>query len=162
MKPFIISRVFKAPVDLIFEVWTDPAHMQKWFSPKGTTSHYAHADIRPGGSVHYYMQMPDGSKMWAKAEYKEIVRPTKIVYNQWFSDEQGGMSVHPLSPTWPKMVRTTVTLEPQGNQTKLTLEWIPLDAAKEEIETFEKATAGMNQGWSGTFEQLARHLEEIQ
>jgi uncharacterized protein YndB with AHSA1/START domain len=105
--------------------------------------------------------MPDGTKMWGMTEYQEITKPSTLVYNQWFSDEKGGVTTHPMSQTWPKLMRTTVKFEPQGNQTKLTLEWIPLDATKEELETFEQAMAGMNQGWGGTFEQLDQYLKEV-
>jgi len=161
MKPFVITRTFDAPIDLMFKVWTDPAHLQKWLAPKGTISHFVKADVRTGGSVHYYTQMPDGTKMWGMTEYQEITKPSTLVYNQWFSDEKGGVTTHPMSQTWPKLMRTTVKFEPQGNQTKLTLEWIPLDATKEELETFEQAMAGMNQGWGGTFEQLDQYLKEV-
>jgi uncharacterized protein YndB with AHSA1/START domain len=76
-----------------------------------------------------------------------------------FSDESGGLTRHPLSPTWPLELLTTVTFEDApGGKTNLTLRWSPLNATDEENKTFAAARDGMTQGWTGTFERLATYL----
>jgi uncharacterized protein YndB with AHSA1/START domain len=64
-----------------------------------------------------------------------------------------------MSATWPQAMQTTVIFEDKGANTLLTLTWTPVGANVEEMKTFVDAMAGMNQGWSGSFEQLDQYLE---
>ena len=90
--------------------------------------------------------------------YREIVAPERIVLVNSFSDEDGGLTRHPFSPTWPLQMLSTCTLTERDGKTTVTIEWAPLDPTDEERQTFEKSRDGMKQGWSGTFEQLAAYL----
>jgi uncharacterized protein YndB with AHSA1/START domain len=66
---------------------------------------------------------------------------------------------HPLSPTWPLKLLTTVTFaDAPGGKTSLTLRWSPLDASADERKTFDAAHNGMQGGWGGTFERLDAYL----
>lgn len=94
---FVISRTFDAPRDFMFKAWTDPAHMQRWWGPKGVTVVHRQMDLRPGGSYHYGMRTPDGHDMWGKFVYREIVKPERIVWINSFSDARGGVTRHPGS-----------------------------------------------------------------
>jgi uncharacterized protein YndB with AHSA1/START domain len=158
---FTLTREFDAPRDLVFEVWTNPKHFSKWFSPKGFTPKFISQDIRVGGITHYCMTSPDGTEVWGKTIYQEITKPTKLVYLQQFSNPEGGMGRHPMSPTWPPQMLTTIEFEAVGNKTKIVLTWKPVDASKEEMDTFIAAKPGMSQGWGGTFENLDAYLEEV-
>ncbi|MBS4168728.1 SRPBCC domain-containing protein [Parachlamydia sp. AcF125] len=160
-KDFVIERTFNASRELLFKVWTEQKHIEKWFAPKGLTVQYLKFELKPNGVAHYYMSSPDGHKMYGKVVYKEISPTTKITYLQHFSDEKGGITSHPMSSTWPKSILTTVLFnEESENKTKITLTWTPVDASKEEMEVFVKAIAGMTQGWNGTFESLDGYLNE--
>jgi len=161
-KPFIISRVFDAPRELVWKAWTDRDRLMEWFGPKGCTISYAKLDIRPGGSFHYAMKTPDGKEMWGKFVYRELVAPERIVLVNSFSDASGGLQRHPFSATWPLEMLTTTTLEDHGGKTKLTIRWEPINPTAEERETFDKMHGSMNQGWTGTFEQLAEYLAKSQ
>ena len=154
---FVISRTFNAPRDIIFDMWTDPKHLVNWMGPTGSKSHYKTADIRPGGMSHYYMEIP-GGKLWGKVNYKEIQKPSRLVYVQSFSDENGGLGTHPMAPIFPPEMLTTVIFEASGNKTNLTLTWIAVNATDEEIATFEGMKPGMTQGWGGSFERLDEYL----
>jgi uncharacterized protein YndB with AHSA1/START domain len=97
--------------------------------------------------------------MWAKFVYREIVAPARLVWVHSFSDEAGGLTRHPMAPTWPLQMLTTVTFEDApGGKTKLTLCWSPLDASAEEQATFDAAHEGMRGGWTGSFERLEAYL----
>ena len=101
-------------------------------------------------------------KMWGKVQYREITSPSRLVYAQYFSDENEGITRHPMSATWPLEMLTTVLFEAAGNKTKVTLTWeVTSSATPEERDTFEKAKAGMAQGWGGTFAQLETYLNEL-
>ena len=161
IKEFVITRVFEAPRDVVWKAWTDPAQMQQWFGPKGvaTTTSYK-MDLRPGGMSHYSMRTPDGTVMWGKAVYREIIAPEKLVWVNSFSDEKGGTTRHPLSSEWPLEMLTTVTFGEVGDKTRITVRWIPVNASDEEIQFFNKSHASMTGGWTGTFEQLDEYLSK--
>ncbi len=157
-KEFVISRVFDAPRDLVWKAFTEPERMKQWFTPKGFTGRVAKMDLRPGGTYHYCLVAPDGKEMWGKAVYREIAAPERLVWVNSFSDAQGGTTRHPLSPGWPLEMLTTITLAEQGGKTKLTVVWVPIKPTEEERKTFDAGHASMNQGWTGTLDQLAEYL----
>ncbi len=156
---FVITRQFDAPREVLWKCFTEPERMQEWFGPKGSTVVASNLDLRVGGTYHGAMRDPAGRVMWAKFVYREIVAPERLVWVHSFSDEAGGLTRHPLSPTWPLQLLTTVTFEEQpGDKTRLTLRWSPLDATAEEQKTFDAAHDGMTQGWGGSFERLDAYL----
>ncbi len=157
MSEFIISRVFNASVDVIFEMWSDPKHVGQWLAPNGGKTHFKKAEIRAGGMSHYYIETPIG-KMWGKIAYREVQKPTKLVYVQSFSDENENITRHPMMPNFPREMLTTVLFEDVGAKTKLTLTWVPINATAEEWAAFESAKGGMSQGWGGSFKQLDAYL----
>jgi uncharacterized protein YndB with AHSA1/START domain len=106
---FITTRTFEAPRTLVWKCFTEPAHMKEWWGPKGSTIVAANIDLRVGGTYHGAMRSPDGTVMWAKFVYREIVAPERLVWEHSFSDENGGLTRHPLSPTWPLKLLTIVT-----------------------------------------------------
>jgi uncharacterized protein YndB with AHSA1/START domain len=160
---FVITRLFDAPRDLVWKAFTDPEHMKHWWGPKGSTIVASKMDLRVGGTYHGAMRDPSGTVMWAKFVYRDIVPPQRLVWEHSFSDENGGLTRHPLAPTWPLKLLTTVTFEePASGRTAVTLRWAPLDATAQEQATFDAAHGSMTQGWGGSFEQLAAYLAKAQ
>ncbi len=159
-REFVISRTFDAPRDLMWKVWTEPERLARWFGPKGVKIVHSKNDLRPGGVYHYGMENPDGSRYWGRWLYREIVKPERIVFVISFSDENRGVTRHPMAPVWPLVWLSTVTFEPKGDKTTVTIHWSPLNATEEERKAFDAGHASMNQGWSGTFEQLEQYLAE--
>ena len=159
---FVINRSFDAPIDLMFKVWTDPKHFAKWLPPTGAEMKFIRADMRPGGSSFYCMTGAYGT-MYGRAQYLEIKSPEKIVYTQQFCDENENVSRHPMSPTWPETMLTTVTLSEEGpNKTRVTIEWEPSGTVTQaEMDTFIKGKAGMTQGWTGSFDKLEDYLHKV-
>lgn len=156
--PFVISRTFDAPREALWKAWTERASLMEWFGPKGFTMPAAKMDFRPGGSFHYCLAAPNGNEMWGKFVYRKIDAPERIVLVNSFSNEDGGITRHPMSATWPLEMLSTFTLAEHNGKTTATLEWSPLNPTAEERATFDGAHESMNQGWSGTFEQLASYL----
>jgi uncharacterized protein YndB with AHSA1/START domain len=156
---FVISRLLAAPRELVFRVFTERDHLLRWWGPKGAQVQSATLDLRPGGSFHYSMQGPGGATLWGKFVYREIVAPERIVFVNSFSDASGGLTRHPMNPLWPLELLSTITYESRGSGTLVTVRWQPLPpATPEERAAFDAAHANMQQGWSGTFEQLAEYL----
>lgn len=156
---FVITRTFTAPRELVYKAFTDPKRMQQWWGPKGFTVFSSTMDLRPGGFYHYGMKAPDGSIMWGRFVYREIVEPERIVFVDSFSDEAGNITHHPMSPTWPRELLSTVSFDAQNNGTLLTVRWSLLPSVTaEERQTFNAARASMQQGWTGTLDQLGAYL----
>jgi uncharacterized protein YndB with AHSA1/START domain len=158
-KEFVLTRVFNAPRQLVWQCFTDPERMKQWWGPKGFKVLHSKMDLRPGGTYHYGMQAPDGKAMWGKFTYREIVPQEKLVFINSFSDEQGGVTRHPMSPTWPLQLLSTFTFEDEpGGKTKFTIRWQTHGATEEEQKTFDGALESMRMGWGGTLEQLEAYL----
>ena len=161
IKPFVISREFDAPRDRVWQAWTEAEHLKQWWGPKGFKVRQLKIDLRPGGTMHYCLQMPDGKEMWGRFVYREIVKPERLVWINSFSDKDGGLSVHPMSPTWPREMHTTVRFEDLGGKTRITVEWLPVEGSTElERKTFEDGRDSMRMGWTGTLEQFAGYLSK--
>lgn len=155
---FVITRTFDAPRDLVWKVWTEVEHLTQWYGPKECTTPVAKMDFRTGGKFHYCMQTPDGTRMWGRAVYREIVPPERIVWINSFSDENGEITPVPMAPDWPKEMLTTATFEEYDGKTLVTLVWTPHNASATEQKTFDDNHSSMTQGWTGSFDRLAVYL----
>ena len=125
-----ISRKLNAPVELVWEAFTNPGHIAQWWGPEGFTNTIHKMDVRPGGEWKLTMHGPDGRDYDNASIFLEIVPMKKIVYE------------HTSSPH----ILATITFEAQGEQTLLN--WHMLFDSKEDfiyvVETF-KADIGLTQ-----------------
>jgi uncharacterized protein YndB with AHSA1/START domain len=157
---FVITRSFDAPRELVWQCFTEPERMKEWWGPKGSVIVASKMDLRIGGIYLGAMRAPNGQVMWAKFVYREVAAPERLVWVHSFSDEAGGLTRHPMSPTWPLEMLTTVSFEEAApGKTTVTLRWSPLNATAEEQKTFDAAHDGMSGGWTGTFERLEAYLQ---
>lgn len=159
---FLISRTFNAPRALVWKAWTDRDALMQWFGPKGVKMIRADLDFRVGGVFHYGMQQPNGDIGWGKWTFREIVPEEKLVVVVSFSDENGGVTRHPLAPTWPAETLSTTTFSEKDGKTTLALRWSAYNASPEEAALFAASHASMTGGWTGTMEQLEDFLAEAQ
>jgi uncharacterized protein YndB with AHSA1/START domain len=159
---FVITRSFNAPQDLMFEVWTNPKHLTQWLPPSGFEMQLIRSDIKPGGSI-FYLMTGNNLKMYGRAEYLKIEKPRQLVYIQQFCDENEKVSRHPMAPTWPETMQTTVDLAEEGSeQTRVTVTWEPYGSTTpEELETFINSKGGMTEGWTGSFDKLESYLGNL-
>lgn len=157
---FVINRSFQAPIDLMFELWSEPKHMSQWLPPNGFTMKFLNANVKVGETSFYCMSGESDTKMFGKISYQEITKPHRIVYTQIFCDENENISRHPMAPTWPETMLTTVHFYQEGeNQTRVSITWEAYGKTTDaELETFRNARGGMTQGWSGSFDKLECYL----
>ncbi len=164
--PFVLSRTFDAPRELVWKAWTEREQLMKWFGPKRSTMPTAKMDFRPGGTFHYSMRncAPGHGEtlMWGKWVFREIKAPERIVLIHCFSDANGGVTRHPFHPTWPQEMLSTTTFTEKDGKTTITVQWEPYNSTAEESKTFNDGRGGMTMGWTGTFEQLDAYLASIQ
>ena len=142
----IITRLFDAPRELAFNMWTDPAHVAQWWGPKHFTNPVCEVDARPGGALLIHMQAPDGQIYPAKGTFEEVVEPERIVLlSTAIDDEQGEPQL---------VVRNIITFEDEGGMTRLTMRAIVLKATA----AAQAALSGMEQGWSETLDKLVDYV----
>jgi len=156
---FVIVRSFDTSIDTMFDMWTLPERLATWSPPTGSTMEFKRTDVRVGGSSFYAMTSGEHT-MFGLVEYLDIRRPDRIEYVQSFADADGNIARHPMAPTWPEKMRTTVHFAAEGPaQTRVTLRWEVYGAAtSDEAATFAGAKAGMMIGWAGSFDKLEATL----
>jgi uncharacterized protein YndB with AHSA1/START domain len=139
-REIVVTRVFDAPRDLVFQMWTDPKHIVQWWGPKGFTSTIYEMDVKPGGVWQFVMHGPDGVDYQNKVVYLEIVRPERIVYS------------HVSGPQF----QMTVTLVEDGGKTRLTAQML-FESAAQRDQVAEKF--GAVEGLKQTIGRLQDYLD---
>jgi len=138
----VVTRVFNAPRRLVWEVYTNPAHLPHWMlGPKGWTMPVCEIDLRVGGAWHFVWRRGDGSEIAMRGVYQEIVPPERLVSSEaWGGD-------------WPETLNTLL-LEEEGGKTTITQR--VLYPSKEARDAALKT--GMQEGVSESFDRLAEYL----
>jgi uncharacterized protein YndB with AHSA1/START domain len=143
----IITRVFDAPRELVWKVWTDPKHMAQWWGPHRFTNPVCELDVRPGGAILIHMRAPDGTVYPMTGVYQEVVAPERLVFTSSALDEEG----NPLFE-----VLNILTFAEQGGKTTQTL----LARVVKRTAKAAPYLAGMDAGWTQTLERLAKYLAQ--
>jgi uncharacterized protein YndB with AHSA1/START domain len=143
-REIVISRVFDAPRELVFDAWTDPRHIGEWWGPNGFTTTTYEMDVRVGGMRRFTMHGPDGVDWPNWTRYSEVVRPEKLAY------EHGGEIDQPAH------FDVTITFENEGGKTLVTMRSLfPSVEAVEKVKAF-----GAVEGGKQTLARLADYLEK--
>ncbi len=160
---FVINRTFDAPLNLMFEMWTNPKHLAQWMPPTGFKMEFLKSEIKENSTAVYYMSNGEGAEMYGKSGYKEIKRPNFLSFTQQFCDKDQNIIRHPMAPIWPETWLTTVSLFDEGDdQTRVTVSSIPFGkVTQEELEAFMNERAGMTVGWTGSFDKLESYIEKL-
>lgn len=133
-REIVTERLIDAPRALVWKVWTDPAHLVKWWGPDGFTNTFEEIAIRPGGEWKFIMHGPDGVNYPNYVRFEELRRPERIVY------------IHGERPDDPTFFKTTVTFEAAGTKTKITMRAVfPTKEAREFVIKHFKADVGAQQ-----------------
>jgi uncharacterized protein YndB with AHSA1/START domain len=144
----VLKRVFDAPRELVWKVWTDPAHLSQWWGPKGFTNPRCEWDARPGGAIHIDMRAPDGVVYSMSGTIKEVVVPERLVFASSALDEKGNSMFDVLN---------TVSLMEERGKTVLTLQARVISVT----ERAPQHLKGMEMGWNMSLDRLADHLAQI-
>ncbi len=155
-----LSRIVDAPRDLVFKVWTDAEHFAQWFGPRDVALPFCRIDPRPGGALHYCHRLRDGTVVWVKGVYRELVAPERLVFAAWFVDASGQPAAHPMFPDWPldTIIVTTVTFADLDGKTRLTVQQVlePAAAAAKDVVRRERPAA--RAGWTETLDRLDEYV----
>jgi uncharacterized protein YndB with AHSA1/START domain len=145
-RELVVTRTFDAPARIVFEAWTTPDLLKRWWAPKsfGVSFISCEADVRAGGNYRFVFSHPSSEQpMEFFGRYLEVTPPSRLV---WTNDEGGeGGSI------------TTVTFEERGAATVVVMH--DLYPSKEALDG--AIASGSTGGFSETFEQLDELLDEL-
>lgn len=154
----VLTRIFNAPRQLVWDVWTKPEHIEKWWGPRGFDGTGAKVDLRVGGQWVFPMRY-DGGAHWAMGFYKEITPIERIVFTDSFSDEEGNMkraSDYGMPAEWPESIDITLDLEDLGDRTKQTI-----TCHFDSPEQFALAKEmQMDLGWNESLDKMAEVFDQ--
>ena len=145
-REIVMTRTFDAPRDLVFEAHSSCEHMSNWWGPRKYEVASCEIDFRPGGSWRITHKSEDGPEEHGfRGEYREIVRPERIVWTFEYEGMPGHISVE------------TLTLEEQDGKTEVT--------ARSVFDTVEDRDGMLQSGMEGgaveTYERLDEYLESL-
>jgi uncharacterized protein YndB with AHSA1/START domain len=155
-----VSRVFGAPRDLVFEVWTKAEHFTRWFGPHGAEVISCEIDARPGGIIRFGHRFPEGMTLHLKGTFCEVVLNERLVFTFGFVDEHGHPVQHPMFLDWPLdvSIETTVILDDVGDGTRVRVAHrvLPPDAASHPAAKRWSPLA--REGSTQVLDRLGEHL----
>ena len=139
----VVTRVLAAPRELVFDAFTDAAHISNWWGPHGFTTTTHEMDVRPGGTWRFVMHGPDGTDYPNRIVYEEVVRPERIAYAHDNGEDDD-----------PHRFHASATFEEEGGGTRVTMRmrWVSA-TVREAMLKF-----GVLEGGNQTLERLDRHL----
>ena len=138
-----LSRILHAPVELVWEVWTNPEHVKNWWGPDGFTNSITFMDIRKDGEWHLIMHGPDGTDYKNKSVFREVVPLKKLVYE------------HVSAPKFT----ATIEFESLGEETQL--HWHMLFESAEQFIQVVK-TFRADEGLKQNIDKLQKYLQTQQ
>jgi uncharacterized protein YndB with AHSA1/START domain len=144
-REIVVTRVFNAPRNLVFDAWTNPKYLPHWMlGPDGWTMPVCEIDLRPGGSWHFVWRHSNGKEMEMRGEYREVKPPERVV-----SSESWG-------PDWPETLNTVAFSEYAGKTTAtITLLYASKEARDAALKT------GMKQGMALSYDRLENYLSSL-
>jgi uncharacterized protein YndB with AHSA1/START domain len=137
----MITRVFDAPRDLVFRMWTDPRHAMHWWGPRDYPAVHMEIDARPGGKWRHCLRATeDGRNLWQNGIFRDIVVPERLVFTfAWEEDGERGLET-----------LVTVTFVDEGGKTRVTFHHAPFQSVGERD--------GHQGGWTSGFDRLDEFL----
>jgi uncharacterized protein YndB with AHSA1/START domain len=145
-REIVVTRMVHAPRTLVWEAFTDPAHLVRWWGPKGFTNTFHEIDIRVGGVWRFVMHGEDGRDYDNFVTFLEVVPPERLVYR------------HGSSADDPRTFQAYATLVDRGGETEVTLRTVFASAADREFAVRE---IGAIEGANSTLDRLEEHLQTM-
>jgi len=140
-RTLIIERIFDAPPEIVFEAWTKPEHLTKWWGPTAFTLPFCELDFREGGRYRFCMRSPAGEDHWVWGEYKAIEPPERLEFTWNREDADGNI--------WNSTV-VRLTFANADGRTKFTLNQTLFDTTADRDDH--------NGGWTQCLERLNSYV----
>jgi uncharacterized protein YndB with AHSA1/START domain len=114
-REIVITRTFNGPARIVFEAWTRPEHVRRWWAPRsrGVFLTACDADVRVGGRYRYVARLDRGGEFAFTGRYVEVAPPSRLVYTEVFEPTAAG-----AKPGDPE-VTVTVSFEERDGRTRV-------------------------------------------
>ncbi len=143
-REIVLTRVFDAPRNLVFDAYTKPELLKRWFGPRGWSLAVCEVDLKVGGAWRFVVRGPNGADMGMGGVYREIVPSERLVSTESFDDYPG------------ESLNTLILSEKEG---KTLLTCTILYQSKEIRDAV--VNSGMEHGAAESFDKLAEYLTSI-
>jgi uncharacterized protein YndB with AHSA1/START domain len=144
-REIVQTRLLDAPRELVWQVWTDPKHVDRWWGPRGFATVTRSMHVAVGSVWEYVMHGPDGTSWDNWTEYLEVEQPERLVY--W----------HGARKDDPDRFLVTVTFEAEGDRTRLTMRSVFGTVEQlEAVKSFGAVDLGKQ-----TIDKLVEHLASL-
>jgi uncharacterized protein YndB with AHSA1/START domain len=140
-REIVMTRVFDAPRQLVWDAFTKPDLLKRWFGPRGWSMAVCEVDLRVGGGFRFVLRGPDGKQMGMRGVYREIVAPERSVHMESFDDYPGESQV------------TAVMVEQGGKPTLTATVLYPSQEVRDMV-----LKSGMEHGAAESYDKLAELL----
>ena len=140
-REIVLTRVFDAPRHLVFDAFSKPELLKRWFGPRGWSLVVCEVDLRVGGGFRFVLRGPDGEEMGMRGVYREIVPPERSVHMESFDDYPGESQV------------TAVFVEEGGKTTMTATVLYPSREVRDAV-----IQSGMEHGAAESYDRLAELL----
>jgi len=147
-REMVLTRTLNAPLELVWQAWTEQKHITKWWGPKGFTNPVCQWDAKAGNTIIIHMQAPDGVTYPMDGQFVEIVKPEKLVFLSAALTREGKRLFE---------LHNTVTFKEDGNKTVLTIHITVSNITDEGAPYLD----GMNMGWNQSIDKLDQYLQTI-
>ncbi|HEY4044783.1 MAG TPA: SRPBCC domain-containing protein [Rhodopila sp.] len=137
----VLERLVDAPPALVFQCWTDPKQMARWWGPNGFTNPVCEMEVRVGRAWRIVMRAPDGTDYPCQGMYLEIIPNERLVFTNIATDAGGKPVLDGL---------TTVSFAAVNGKTRLTVS----TGAAALVADAVKYLQGMEMGWTQSLERL--------
>jgi uncharacterized protein YndB with AHSA1/START domain len=150
-REIVIERTFNGPAHIVFDAWTRPELVARWWAPKGrATMVSCEADVRVGGRYRYHLRHAHGDFAFS-GEYLEVTPPSRVVYTEIFEPTASGTKPGDVAIT------VTVTFSERSGQTHVVSHsQCPTPQVRDAI-----IASGMEAGMRETMDQLETLVESL-
>jgi len=145
----VITRIFDARRELVYQAWIDPEHIRNWYGPQMFSIARCEVDPTPGGTYLVVMRGPDGSEYPSQGVFKELIENEKLVLTMFADQDADG--------NYTFEMLNTITFEDEDGKTRMTLRVEVTKATPQHLENL----SGMDEGWKSAFSKLADYLVEV-
>jgi uncharacterized protein YndB with AHSA1/START domain len=155
----VLERVIDVPRELVWEAWTKPEHLSKWFTPRPWTVSDCEIDLRPGGIFRTVMRSPEGQEFPNLGCYLEVVPNERLVWTDALLPgyRPASQPTHCMGGDEPMFMTCVLTLEPHGTGTRYVATALHGTAASRQ----RHEEMGFHDGWSAALEQMIEHIKSM-
>jgi uncharacterized protein YndB with AHSA1/START domain len=145
----VLERIVDVPRELVWEAWTKPEHLGKWFTPAPWTVSDCEIDLRPGGIFRTTMRSPEGKEFPNTGCYLEVVPNERLVFTDAL--------LPGYRPSENPFMTAIITLESVGKGTRYTATALHRD----EAARIKHEEMGFLNGWGTALDQLVAHVKKM-